>query len=90
LNSPDFYPYLNPQQWWSSFNNNWLKKAVDRGDDIYLATEINYTKLWDASNSWPNPYAYEVRYLIQRGHKPINLSISEWENAKTIITQIFK
>ena len=87
LNRPDFYPYSNPQQWWDAFNYNWLKNSIDRGDDVYLVTK-DFSKL--AENGKLTSYAYEVRYLIQRNYKPINVSTEEWSQLDLIIKEIFK
>ena len=35
-------------------------------------------------------YAYEVRYLIQRNYKPVNVTNQEWIELETLINQIFK
>lgn len=87
LNRPNHYPYTGPQQWWDAFNYNWLKNALDRGDDIYLATK-DFSKLMDKGKI--TTYAYEVRYLIQRNYKPVNVTNQEWIELETLINQIFK
>jgi len=55
-----------------------------------LATEVSYSKLSDVTNNWPTTYAHEVKYLIQRNYKPLNLTIAEWESAKQVINQVFQ
>src|SRR5690606_36939879 len=87
LNKPKHYPYTDPQQWWNDFNYNWLKKAVDRDDNIYLATK-DFSKL--TNNGKITTYAYEVKYLIQRNYEPKNLTKLEWTELHSLINQIFK
>jgi hypothetical protein len=85
LNRPEFYPYSNPKQWWDAFNYNWLKKSIDRGDDVYLVTK-DFNKLTE--NGKLTSYAYEIRYLIQRNYKPINLTSQEWSDLQLLISQL--
>jgi hypothetical protein len=87
LNRPKHYPYSRPQQWWDAFNFNWLKKSIDRGDDVYLVTK-DFSKLTE--NGKLTSYAYEIRYLIQRNYKPINVTAGEWNQLDLIIKDIFK
>lgn len=88
LNRPDFY--YDKINWWNSYNKRWLEKAIERGDDIFVATEIRIDKLFNATENEITTFGKEMKLLMDKRYKPINLSVKEWENAQEIINQVFK
>ncbi len=60
-------------------------KAIESGDEIFLATK-DFSKLTNNGNL--TTYAYEVRYLIERKYKPINVTTKEWEQLQTLVEQL--
>ncbi len=86
LNKPDVY--FNWKNWWPEHNSKWIERAVTRNDDIYIATEITTANL--VNDYGPAFYAYELQALINKGIKPVNLSVTEWEKAMEIILDVLK
>lgn len=73
LNAPDGM-YKTPDQFWNEVNEPFLKAAVERGDEIYLATKPNFS----AANFGGNVYkpdgtltgfGREIEYLTNHGYK---------------------
>ena len=88
LNKPDYY--YNKITWWNSYNKPWLDRAITRGDDIFIATEIRYDKLFDVTKNEITSFGNEMKLLMDNNYKPLNLTETEWEKAKIIINQVFK
>jgi len=88
LNRPQHYEYLSAEQWWNTWNKQWLENAIKRGDDIYLATEVNLSNLFDFTKK-PTTYSFEVRCLIKYNYRPINIDASEWTRIKELVKQNF-
>lgn len=82
LNRPDDYARIG--QWWPDHNLPWLKSAVDRGDDINLATlPINKEEVFDLVTNTPKgAFAQELQYLVQRDYKPGNVNDADWLKIK--------
>ncbi|HAK1342446.1 TPA: hypothetical protein H1506_003110, partial [Listeria monocytogenes] len=47
LNAPDEL-YINPKQFWEEFNQPFLDKAIQRGDDVAMATKPTVENLYIA------------------------------------------
>ncbi len=88
LNRPRHYDYFSPEQWWNTWNKNWLETAINRGDDIYLATEVSLSKLIDVTKK-PTTFSFEIRELVKREYKPCNVNESEWLNIKNLVFNTF-
>ncbi|HET6226689.1 MAG TPA: CdiA family toxin C-terminal domain-containing protein, partial [Bacteroidia bacterium] len=79
LNKPD--QYYEVATWWNAYNKPWLDAAIQRGDDIYLATiPQKAEQLLDASGNLSGAYAQELDYLATKKYKPINVTDEEWGN----------
>lgn len=63
---------------------------AQRGDDIFVATEIRYDKLFNTSKNEITSFGKEMKLLMDKGYKPRNLTVTEWEDAKVLINQLFK
>lgn len=82
LNRPKAYEIIG--NWWRSHNQPWLKRAIDRGDDIYLTTlPARKSEILDEGGNLLGMYAHELQYLVQRNYKPKNITIEDWEKIKT-------
>lgn len=81
LNMPD--PYWNPSTWFTDYNQGWMQRAINRGDDIYIVSTIDHDALvkFDGTPGG-SYYANELNELIKAGIKPKNLSIEDWQLAK--------
>ena len=88
LNKPDYY--YDVTTWWNAYNKPWLDRAIARGDDIFVATEIKFDKLFDASKNEITSFGYEMKSLNDRNYKPVNFTTKQWDDAKIIINQVFK
>ncbi|WP_343768443.1 hypothetical protein [Gangjinia marincola] len=82
LNVPDHL--YDPDTFFELYNKPWLEGAINRGDDIILATKpTNPLQLMDEFGSLKGMFAEEVQYLVQQNYKPVNLSASEWNTIKS-------
>jgi len=79
LNMPD--TYWNPATWFEDFNKDWMLRAINRGDDIYIASPINANSLLNETQAgvkYGSYYANELNELVKVGLKPKNISQAEW------------
>lgn len=68
----------------NQYNKPWLLQAIQRGDDIVLATRpINKNDFISATGQLKGMFAEELKFLVKQNHKPINLSSTEWNVIKT-------
>ncbi|MEZ8824087.1 hypothetical protein AB6E04_06975 [Vibrio amylolyticus] len=69
---------------WDNYNKPFLDAAIDRGDDISITTfPSNKSDLIDPiSGDLKGMYAREIEYLIDRGVKPSNVPVNEWDVIK--------
>ena len=78
LNIPE--NLYNEKTFFDLYNKPFLEKAIERGDDIVLATKSldveDFVNL--QTNKLKGMYAEELRYLSIKNIKPINLSDNEW------------
>jgi hypothetical protein len=72
------------------YNKPWLDAAIKRGDDIVLATKPEKSKLFDFTKNKLTTFGEEVNHLINKNHKPLNLTDMGWDEAKNIISEILK
>lgn len=95
LNMPD--PYFNGATWFNDYNQDWVLRALNRGDDIYIASSLKNIDLSVDNILWSQAYgksfyAQELEELIKfnngTGYKPVNVSISEWNDIKTMINSL--
>jgi len=80
LNKPDFY--YNADTWWNAYNKPWLDKAINRGDDIYLATIPQKADDIIKDGKLLGAYAQELDHLATRNYKPKNITEDVWNNIK--------
>ena len=72
LNTPDKL-YKTPEQFWNEYNKPFLDKAIERGDDIVLATKPNIDK--NLTRALPDGtiektgFGREMEYLELNGYK---------------------
>lgn len=66
------------------YNKPWLKAAIDRGDDIILATKpTQKLELISKTGKLQNgSFPQEIKYLVQRDFKPKNITDIEWTTIK--------
>jgi TANFOR domain-containing protein len=77
LNKPDYY--YDADTWWSAYNRPWLDKAIQRSDDIYLATiPQNADEIINGAGKLKGAYAQELDHLTTKGYKPKNITEPEW------------
>ena len=82
LNKPNFYHDKNT--WWNAYNKPWLDRAINRGDDIYLATIPKKAgDFVDEAGKLKGAFAEELDYLVKRDYKPTNISSTEWNTIKS-------
>ena len=81
LNKPDYY--YNASTWWNVFNKPWLDKAIRRGDDIYLATNLTNANDIIKKGRLMGSYAEELNHLAIKNYKPVDITETEWNNIKT-------
>lgn len=87
--------YFNGPTWWIEYNNAWIQRAINRGDDIYIAsalTNIDLTvdNILVSLQYGPSYYARELNELVKIDYKPTNLTTAEWTNVKNLINSIFE
>jgi hypothetical protein len=67
------------------FNRPWLQEAINRGDDIILATKPSdpskYMNL--QTGELAGMFSHELNFLVDNDYKPINLSDIEWITIKS-------
>jgi hypothetical protein len=65
-----------------------LNKAIDRGDEIYLATVPQKADdVIDATGNLKGAFAEELNHLVSRNYKPSNITDSEWGAIKSWFTK---
>lgn len=67
LNAPDEL-YINPKQFWDEFNQPFLDKAIQRGDDLAMATKPTVENLYIAGTKQLTGFGREYEYLLQHGY----------------------
>ena len=72
LNVPDDY-YKNPDQFWNEYNKPFLDDAINRGDDISLATNPTADVLIRPDPTSPSGFTQtgfgrEIQYLESNGY----------------------
>lgn len=79
-------PY-NKETFFEQFNMPWLQKAIERGDDIVLATipKSKHELIDFYTNKLKGNFAFELDYLIKNDYKPINISTSDWNLLKSFL-----
>lgn len=90
LNKPNHYG-INPitgkpittEAWWTQYNKSWLDRAIDRSDDVYLATIPTKSDEIIKDGNLLGAYAYELKHLVDREYKPINLTAAQWDLIKS-------
>ena len=79
LNMPD--TYWNPSTWFEDYNRDWMLRAIERGDDIYIASPINKLNLineTDLGVNYGSYFANELNELVKAGNwTPYEASV--WE-----------
>ena len=70
---------MSAEQWWNTWNKQWLENAIKRGDDIYLATIPKERELvLDRVGEPLGSYAYELKCLVKKNYKPMNVTDEQW------------
>lgn len=77
--------FLSSVGFFNQYNKPWLQQAIQRGDDIVLATRptLKANFIDPTTGNLLGIYAEELKFLVQQNYKPINLSIIEWNTIKT-------
>ncbi len=85
LNRPKAYESIG--DWWGTHNLPWLQRAVERADEIYLATlPTRKADVISDTDDLLGMFARELNFLVKRNHKPKNISETDW----SIIIEWFK
>ncbi len=83
LNIPD--DQYVPETFWQDYNMPWLTEAMNRGDDIVLATVPK--KPGDIMDPTTKElfgmFAHEVKFLVDNNLRPTNVSPQEWDKIKS-------
>lgn len=82
--------YFNGTTWFADYNQDWMLRAIQRGDDIYIASEINVNSLYNKkpdNSLYGSYFANELNELVEAGIKPINITQSEWYGLVSQIVQ---
>lgn len=70
LNTPDEY-YITADQFWAEYNKPFLAAAMERGDDIVMATPISNSTIYTKSGALTG-YGREYKYLCSSGYELVN------------------
>ena len=86
--------YFNGPTWWVDHNRDWILRAINRGDDIFIASplkniDMSVDNILVSQHYGPSYYANELKALVDANYKPKNLTTIEWENIKILINSIF-
>jgi hypothetical protein len=83
LNKPDaIWMSARGEAWMRLHNIPWIRRSIERGDDIYLASnpdKINLLLYSKLTKEKPSITAYELRELYKANKKPINISATQWD-----------
>ena len=71
LNTPDEC-YKTAEQFWREYNKPFIDAAIERGDDIVMATPINNSTLYIPGTVELTGYGQEYFYLLNNGYVYIN------------------
>jgi hypothetical protein len=91
LNLPE--PYFIGDKWWDSWNHAWMKRALQRRDDIYVASAVKNIDM-SAYNILNQKrgltfFARELNECYKAGYRPRNLSKAEWDYITSLLDQLF-
>ena len=87
----------NPVTWFEDYNQKWMQRAIDRRDDIYLASPLKGLDMTKDNILWSKKYgksyyAKELETLIKynsgKGYKPKNVSVTEWNEIINMINNL--
>jgi hypothetical protein len=69
----------------NQYNKPWLEVAIQRGDDIILATPPldKFNFIDPTTGKLLGNYALELKYLVQKNYKPLNLDLNDWNKIKS-------
>ena len=67
LNTPDDC-YISPEQFWETYNKPFIDKAIERGDQILMATPVTYDNLYLPGTTKLTGYGREYFYLLDKGY----------------------
>jgi hypothetical protein len=84
LNVPKSVEDAAGSRFFEVVNQPFLDLAIQRGDDIALATIPKYkTDLFhEITGNLKGNFAKEIGYLVKADIKPINISAQDWEKVK--------
>lgn len=72
LNTPDeLYEQLGPDGFWNQYNKPFLDAAIERGDEILMATPINNSTLYTTTGDLTG-YGREYYYLLSKGYEYVD------------------
>jgi len=72
LNTPDeLYGQLGPDGFWNQYNKPFLDAAIERGDEILMATPINNGTLYTTTGNLTG-YGREYYYLLSKGYEYVD------------------
>lgn len=60
--------YINPNQFWIEYNKPFLDNAIQRGDDIVMATKPTIDSLYISGTSQLTGFGREYYYLLENGY----------------------
>lgn len=66
---------------WEKYNKPFLDRAIERGDDILLATipmDISDLTI-ETTGELKGMYAHELKYLVEKKYRPVNVGLTKWQ-----------
>ncbi|MES2840608.1 MAG: hemagglutinin repeat-containing protein [Pseudomonadota bacterium] len=84
LNVDDSAASLPPEKFFKTINKPFLDEALNRGDDIALATipHMRAHIIDPDTGDLIGIFAQELKYLVDRDYKPVNISNAKWIELK--------
>jgi hypothetical protein len=81
LNMPN--TYWNGPTWYQDYNQDWMLRGIERGDDFYIVNPITDKTLYNFTDDnipYGSYFANELNELIVNDKKPVNITLELWEN----------
>ena len=85
LNVPSGVGRWGQGKFWELFNEPFLKAAINRGDDIILATvPTSKSQIMSlTSGELSGMFARELQYLVEHNYRPSNVTTAQWATIRS-------
>ena len=77
--------YWNGPTWYQDYNQDWMLRGIERGDDFYIVNQINFKSLYNKKSDdtfYGSYFANELKELYMANIKPTNISEELWESLR--------